>query len=243
MPGKPRMYLPGVRSHVVQRGDDRQACFFEEENYLFYRHSPEESCKRYGVAVHACVLMTNHVHLLMTPNDERGISRVMRLVGNRYVQYVNKHYRRSGALWGGRHKASLVDAERYLLVCYRYIELSPVRAGVVVDPVDYRWSSYRHNAEGEPSIAITAHKLFLAISLNVDERRRCYRELFRAGSNDDEIKRPVDVELQVSQCRLAVIDSNQMSNVGAYYWAVSSGAAAGWYASIGEKASCATGAF
>jgi len=111
MPGKPGMYLAGVPSHIVQRGNDRHACFFEDENYLFYLHCLEESCKRYGVAVHAYVLMTNHVHLLMTPNDERGISQAMQLVGNRYVQYINKRYGHTGALWEGRHKASLIDAE------------------------------------------------------------------------------------------------------------------------------------
>jgi len=94
MPRKRRMYLSDVPSHVVQRGNDRHACFFEEENYLFYLHCLGEACKRYGVAVHAYVLMTNHVHLLLTPSDECGISRVMQLVGNRYVQYVNKRYRR-----------------------------------------------------------------------------------------------------------------------------------------------------
>ena len=188
MPRKPRMYLPGVPSHIVQRGNDRHACFFEDENYLFYLHCLEEACKRYGVAVHAYVLMTNHAHLLMTPLDESGISRVMQLVGNRYVQYINKRYGRTGTLWEGRHKASLVDAERYLLACYRYIELNPVRAGMVANPADYRWSSYRHNAEGESSIIVTAHDLFLAISPNVDERRHSYRELFSAGLNNDEIK-------------------------------------------------------
>ena len=135
------MYLPGVPSHVVQRGNDRQACFFEQENHLFYLDCLGQACRRYEVVLHAYVLMTNHVHLLMTPVTELGISRVMQLVGNRYVQYINKSYRRTGTLWEGRHKASLIDAERYLLTCYRYIELNPVRAGMVMHPGDYAWSS------------------------------------------------------------------------------------------------------
>ncbi len=188
MPRKPRMYLAGVPSHIVQRGNDRHACFFEEENYLFYLHCLEAACKRYRVAVHAYVLMTNHVHLLMTPTDEHGISRVMQLVGNRYVQYINKRYGRTGTLWEGRHKASLVDAERYLLACYRYIELNPVRAAMVANPAEYRWSSYRHNATGAPSIIVTPHEQFLAISADADERRHHYRELLRAGIHHDEVK-------------------------------------------------------
>lgn len=188
MPRKPRMYLPGVPSHIVQRGNDRQACFFEKENYQFYLHCLEDACKRYGVLVHAYVLMTNHVHLLMTPSDEYGISRVMQLMGNRYVQYINKRYRRSGTLWEGRHKASLIDVERYLLACYRYIELNPVRAGIVDNPADYRWSSYRHNAEGISSTIVTAHEVFLAISHRDEVRRQGYRELFHAGLNNDEVK-------------------------------------------------------
>ncbi len=110
MPGKSRMFLPGIPSHVVQRSNDRNPCFFEEENYLFFLDYLEDACGRYDVAIHANVLMTNHIPLLMTPSTESGISRVMQLLGNRYVQYINKKYRKIGTLWEGRHKASLIDA-------------------------------------------------------------------------------------------------------------------------------------
>jgi putative transposase len=117
MPRTRRMYLPGVPSHIIQRGNDRKPCFFENENYLFFLNCLESAANRYQVAVHAYVLMTNHIHLLMTPSTEPSISRVMQLVVNRYVQYINKKYGRTGTLWEGRQKASLVDSERYLLIC------------------------------------------------------------------------------------------------------------------------------
>lgn len=187
MPRKPRMYLPGVPSHVVQRENDRQACFFEQENYLFYLDCVGQAYRRYEVALHAYVLMTNHVHLLMTPATEIGISRVMQLVGNRYVQYINKSYRRTGTLWEGRHKASLIDAERYLLTCYRYIELNPVRAGMVAHPGDYPWSSFRNHTMGQASALIQDHDVFYGLGSTVEERCYRYRELFRTCLNDGEI--------------------------------------------------------
>ena len=142
MPRKQRMYLPGVPAHVVQRGNNRDACFFHEDDYRYYLAVLADELKRYRVSLHAYVLMTNHVHLLMTPTDETGISRVMQHVGRTYVLYINRTYRRTGTLWEGRHKASLVNAAEYLLSCYRDIELNPVRAGMVETPEAYPWSSY-----------------------------------------------------------------------------------------------------
>jgi len=187
MPRKPRIYLPGIPSHVVQRGNDCNACFFEEENYLFFLECLEEAGERYDVAIHAYVLMTNHIHLLMTPKTESGISRVMQLLGNRYVQYINKKYRKTGTLWEGRHKASLVDAEQYLLTCYRYIEMNPVRANMVNHPSDYRWSSYHCHATGSPSSTIKDHEVFLRIAPTPDERMHHYRELFRTALDDRDV--------------------------------------------------------
>ena len=145
MPRKQRPYLPGVPCHIISRGNNREACFYSDDDYLFYLECLADACKRYQVALHSYVLMTNHVHLLMTPATGTGLSQVMQSVGRRYVQYVNINYKRSGTLWEGRHKASLVDAKYYLLACYRYIELNPVRANMVAHPADYRWSSYRVN--------------------------------------------------------------------------------------------------
>jgi putative transposase len=129
MPRKTRMYLPDVPCHVIQRGNNREACFYADQDYQFYLECLSDACHRYRVQVYAYVLMTNHVHLLMTPSRQDSISLVMQSQGRRYVQYVNQRYRRTGTLWEGRHKASLIDGEEYLLTCMRYIEMNPVRAG------------------------------------------------------------------------------------------------------------------
>jgi putative transposase len=151
MPRKPRMYLPGVPAHVVQRGNNRAACFFTDDDYQFYLECLGQGLRRYRVELHAYVLMTNHVHLLLTPEDADGISRLMQHLARLYVLYINKTYGRSGTLWEGRHKASLVQADRYLLTCYRYIELNPVAAGMARCPEQYRWSSYGWHALGRPT--------------------------------------------------------------------------------------------
>ncbi len=180
MPRKPRMYLPGIPAHVVQRGNNRDACFFADEDYRYYLSALSQGCQRYDVHLHAYCLMTNHVHLLMTQQQSNvGISQVMQHVGRMYVAFVNKTYRRTGTLWEGRHKASLVDADDYLLTCYRYIELNPVLANIVTTPDQYRWSSYRYHAWGENNTLIKDHILFDALGSNQQTRQKLYRELFR----------------------------------------------------------------
>ena len=139
-------------------------------------------------AVHAYVLMTNHVHLLLSPQKATGASLVMKHLGQRYVQYVNKTYRRSGMLWEGRFRSSLVQAQDYLLRCYRYIELNPVRAGMVVHPADHRWSSYTVNADGRPTTLITPHAEYLALGRDEAIRRQHYADLFKTGVDDVEVK-------------------------------------------------------
>ena len=146
MPRIPRLSVPGIPLRIVQRGNNRQAVFFQEKDYIVWLGTLFESAIRYEVSVHAWVCMTNHVHLLATPWEEGAASRMMQRLGATYTASINVNYRRSGSLWEGRFKSSLVDCERYVLACYRYIELNPVRAGMVVCPSGYRWSSYRHNA-------------------------------------------------------------------------------------------------
>ena len=180
MPRRARITVAGVPHHVVQRGHNRQATFFADEDYLAYRHSLKEGAQRYHCAIHAYVLMTNHVHLLVTPANEDGLSRLMRYLGSRYVQYVNFVYRRRGTLWEGRFKSSLVQAEEYLLTCMRYIELNPVRANMVNDPAQYRWSSYRHNGLGQADERITPHPLYVSLGKDEDSRLAEYRGLFRS---------------------------------------------------------------
>lgn len=179
MPRKPRFSLAEVPCHVIQRGNNREPCFFVDLDYVYYLDCLKEASQKYGCAVHAYVLMTNHVHLLMTPRKRDGISRVMQSVGRRYVQYINFSYKRTGTLWEGRHKASLIDSEGYLLTCYRYLELNPVRAGLVDRPTDDPWSSYRAHAQGEADPIIDDHSEYLALGDTPESRQRAYRELFR----------------------------------------------------------------
>jgi putative transposase len=163
----------------VQRGNNRQACFFAEADYLYYLAALRTAAEKFGGRIHAYVLMTNHVHLLMTPDQENALSEIMQSIGRRYVRYVNKKYRRSGTLWEGRFKASLVQSEQYLLTCYRYIELNPVRAGMVDHTGEYRWSSYSANAQGAVDEALCLHDEYRRLGATGGERQAAYRALFR----------------------------------------------------------------
>jgi REP-associated tyrosine transposase len=177
MPRLPRYSLPGVPQHVIQRGHNRQPIFFQEDDYRFYLTCLQETTARHATAVHAYVLMTNHVHVLMTPHQPHSIAKVMQALGRRYVPYINATYQRTGTLWEGRYRASLVDADRYLLACYRYIELNPVRAGMVQHPTAYPWSSYRWHACGQHDPVITDHTLYLALGSTVQARHTAYQVL------------------------------------------------------------------
>lgn len=178
MPRRARITLPNVAHHIIQRGNNRQACFFCEQDYLFYLQWLEEYSKEYGCSVHAYILMTNHVHLLITPNSSNAIGQLMKRLGQRYVQYINRTYKRSGTLWEGRFKSCITQDEFYVLSCYRYIELNPVRAQMVKLPQDYKWSSYHTNGLGNPSVLISPHPSYLSLASNVSERLLSYQQLF-----------------------------------------------------------------
>lgn len=179
MPRRPRVILANVPMHIIQRGNDRRACFVAEEDCFFYLDWLKEYAGKTGCSIHAYVLMTNHVHLLLSSATRDGPGALMKALGQRYVQYVNRTYRRSGTLWEGRFRSCLTQEEGYLLACQRYIELNPVRAGLVSHPADYRWSSYRANAQGEESALLTPHSLYLALGAAGAARQQAYRELFR----------------------------------------------------------------
>ncbi|OGT30107.1 MAG: transposase [Gammaproteobacteria bacterium RBG_16_51_14] len=187
MPRKPRFYLPGVAVQAVQRGHSRHPVFYAEADYRAYLNWLQEAADRYDCTVHAYVLMTTHVHVLCTPQDSAGISRMLQYVGRHYVPYINSHYGTRGSLWEGRYKASLVQEDRYLLTCMRYIELDPVRAGMVAHPRHYRWSSYRANAEGRADPLVSPHGRYLALGRTVARRREAYRALLRAPQDEAEI--------------------------------------------------------
>lgn len=179
MPRRSRIVLPHVPMHVIQRGNNRSVCFVADEDYLFYLEHLEKIANKVGVVVHAYVLMTNHVHLLVTPESREGISSLMKRLGQRYVQYFNRMYKRSGTLWEWRFRSALVSEDAYFLGCQRYIELNPVRASMVDHPAEYRWSSYASNGQGQASSLIKAHALYMNLGRTDLERQAVYRELFR----------------------------------------------------------------
>jgi len=174
----PRLNLPNVPQHVIQRGNNRTACFFAETDYQLYLAKLHEYAEQFSVQIHAYVLMTNHVHLLLTPCSPHGISLLMQSLGRYYVQYINKTYQRSGTLWEGRYKSTLVDSEAYFLSVSRYIELNPVRANMVTRPIDYPWSSFRVNSHADTSSLITYHPCFKQLGKTLTERCESYLALF-----------------------------------------------------------------
>lgn len=182
----PRFCPVGIPQHIVQRGNNRQVCFGGEEDFAAYAHWLEEYARKFSVDIHAWVFMTNHVHLLMTPREANGVSLLMQALGRRYVRYFNFTYRRSGTLWEGRFKSSLVQNEKYALICQRYIELNPVRAGMVGDPAEYAWSSYRTHSLGQKVRMWTPSNEYLRLDKTDEARQSCYRGLFR-GHVDSEL--------------------------------------------------------
>lgn len=180
----PCYVIPGQPQHIIQRGNNRQPIFAAETDYSFFRDTLVEAAERFGLAVHAYVWMTNHIHLLATSGRDDSIGKTLQSVGRRYVQHFNYTYRRSGTLWEGRYRATVVDSEQYLLTLMRYIEMNPVRAGMVGEPDEYVWSSHRYNARGETGLNadwLVAHEEYLRLGLNTIERQTSYRALFHAA--------------------------------------------------------------
>jgi len=158
MPGHARLSLLGIPCNIIQRGNNRSACFYTDEDYCRYLDTLKEQADKHGCLIHAYVLMTNLVHLLLTAEKEKSSSLLMKHMGQRYLQYINRTYKRSGTLWEGRFRSFLTQDEAYILACYRYVELNPVGVNMVSHPRHYRWSSYRINAEGKQSDLITPNE-------------------------------------------------------------------------------------
>jgi putative transposase len=177
MPRPRRLVLPSVPLHVIQRGNNRLPCFACRSDYLVYLDMLRECAYDCGCALHAYVLMTNHTHLLFSPDDEHGASVLMQRLGQRYVQYFNRRHTRTGTLWEGRFRSCLVLDEQYFLACQRYIELNPVRAQMVDEPEHYPWSSYRINAFGQHSFLIKPHLAYLRLHHETIPRQAAYRQL------------------------------------------------------------------
>lgn len=181
MPRHARAILPEVAVHIIQRGNNRSACFHRESDYLVYLDHLRELSRRHGCEIHAYCLMTNHVHLLATPLAANACALLMKNLGQRYVQYVNRSRERTGTLWEGRFRSCIAQSNRYVLACYRYIELNPVRAGMVARAGDYRWSSHRVNAGGARETCLVPHPEYLALGLDQDARLVAYRALVDSG--------------------------------------------------------------
>ena len=177
MPRQARLVVPNVALHVVQRGHDRRDCFRHDTDYLVYLSNLRDLSASTGCALHAYCLMTNHVHLLLTPRSARGCALLMRSLGQRYVQYFNRRYARRGTLWEGRFRSCLVDSALYVIACHRYIELNPVRARMVTSPSAYKWSSYAGNAGDVPNRLLTPHAEYLALASDPTTRCTAYRDL------------------------------------------------------------------
>lgn len=183
----PRIDIAGVPQHVIQRGVNRSACFYDDYDRNHYLYSLHQAVGRLDCKVHAYVLMTNHVHLLVTGRSLGSVSAMMQSLGRRYVRKFNKRHDRTGTLWEGRFKSGLVDSERYVLACYRYIELNPVRAGIVENPGQFPWSSVHANAFGKVDKLVNPHPVFRELGPDKASRVARYRDLLAQGVDDDEI--------------------------------------------------------
>jgi putative transposase len=178
MPRQPRYFFPNIPQHVIARGINRAAVFFQEQDYLLYRRALREAAVNSQCQVHAYVLMSNHVHLLVTPEQRQSLPLMMQAMGRTYVQRLNARYQRTGTLWEGRYRASPVQTDLYLLACQRYIELNPVRAGLVAAPEEYPHSSYGHHALGKKDPLLTSHANYFALHNDPSARLQVYRALF-----------------------------------------------------------------
>jgi putative transposase len=183
----PRLDLPGIPQHIVQRGNNRLPCFLDDADRHRYLQLLREALLHTACHLHAYVLMDNHVHLLITPPSTGTIARLMQKLGRQYVSQFNARHRRTGTLWEGRYKSCLVDSESYVLSCYRYIDLNPVRARITDDPVDYRWSSAAAHTGERLNSLLSEHTTYAALGANESERGDAYRALLREGISDDDL--------------------------------------------------------
>ncbi len=193
MSQKPSFNLPGIPQHIIQRGNNRQRCFYLAQDYQHYLDDLKQSALKYDCQIHAYVLMTNHLHLLITPMSENGISQMMQALGGSYMKYLNSTYKCSGTLWEGSFKASLIDSDVCLLTCMCYIELNPVRDGLVKHPGEYKWSSYQQNAQRPNTGFIENHQIFSMLGETIKERQFVYRGLFDRYIENDVIHQIRDV--------------------------------------------------
>jgi putative transposase len=187
MPPHTRYVTPGLAQHIIQRGNNRVPLFVSDADFRRFYLYLREACERHGCVIHTYAFMTNHFHLLMTPSDPTGIGRTLQAVGRRYVPYFNRSYARSGALWEGRYRATVIEGEVHVATCYQYIERNPIRAGIVASATEYPWSSYRANAIGDADPLVTPHAWYLSLGNDPASRQAAYRSSFAIEPLDDDI--------------------------------------------------------
>lgn len=192
----PRLTLPGYPHHVIQRGNNRQPIFASTADYQTLLNLLDENARKFGVALHAYVLMNNHFHLLATPSSANGLPQMMQAVGRRYVRYFNDSQRRSGTLWEGRYKSTLIQTDRYLLTCMAYIDLNPVRAGLVAQARDYPWSSHGHYTGQRTDKLITPHSLFWELGNTPFAREARYADWVHSGISGGQVVALTDSALR-----------------------------------------------
>jgi len=183
----PRLTVPGYPHHLIQRGNNREPLFADAADYRRLLEYLGEGAQRYHVAIHAYVLMSNHFHLLATPEDEHGLSSMMQSLGRRYVRVYNQLHGRTGTLWEGRYKATVIESERYLIACMAYIELNPVRAGMVAHPAEYPWSSYAHQTGIAHDPLVTPHALYWGLGNTPFSREAAYRAVIESGLGSEQV--------------------------------------------------------
>jgi putative transposase len=185
----PRLFAPGIPSHVTVRGNNHQDIFLCDGDRMFFRSCLQEGCEKYGARIHAYVLMTNHVHLLAMGETSTSIPKLIQSVGRRYVGYFNARYARSGTLWEGRYRATLVETDYYFLACHRYIDLNPVRVGMAAHPAQYLWSSHRRYAGDTGDDLVTPHEVIEALGKTPEDRAKAYQALFETPLDDVTLQR------------------------------------------------------
>lgn len=185
----PRLVVPHQPHHIIQRGHDGLVIFRDAEDHLAFLGWLKDAARQFKVAVHAYVLMPDHLHLLVTPSDDAGLARMMQWIGRHYVPYFNQKHGRSGTLWQGRYRATVIDAELYLLAICRYIELNPVRNGLAASPGEYPWSSYMHHIGAKQDGLITDHPQYWSIGNTPFDREIAYRQLTEEGLARAEVER------------------------------------------------------
>jgi putative transposase len=183
----PRLDFPDIPQHVVQRGNNRLPCFLDDSDRHRYLQVLREALSHTGCMLHAYVLMDNHVHLLLTPPAIGSIAKLMQMLGRQYVGQFNARHRRTGTLWEGRYKSCLVDSETYVLRCYRYIDLNPVRARLIDDAMQFQWSSAAAHGGYRTNPLLTPHATYIALGTHATERAAAYRTLLRETVSDDEL--------------------------------------------------------